>query len=98
MATKARGKTVEVDGIKVNVLVDPPTDYELIECSTIISDPSSSVFDRNKAYIRRGHIILGDDYDRVMGELRKAHGGKLESEVVLGFIARVSSEVAEVKN
>ena len=93
-----RGTTVEVDGIEVTVAVDPADDYELIECAYVSSDPGAGVVEKNRAYFRRNHILLGDDYSRVMGELRSANGGKLPREVVASFTARVIARVAEAKN
>lgn len=93
-----RAREVEVDGVSVTVAVDPSRDYEVIECSFVLSDPSSTVAERNRAYFRRNHLILGGGYDRVMGELRDAHGGELDREVVADFMARVIAGVAEAKN
>ena len=94
----AKGRTVEVDGIEVEVTVDPADDYELIECAYVSSDPGAGTVEKNRAYFRRNHILLGEDYDRVMGELRAASGGKLPREVVASFTARVIAKVAEAKN
>lgn len=91
-------RTVEVDGIEVEVAVDPADDYELIECAMTMADESAPVADHNRAYFRRNHLLLGEGYDRVMGELRAANGGELPREVVAGFMARVIAGVAEAKN
>ena len=91
-------KTVEIDGIEVTVAIDPSRDYEVIECETVLADPGSDTAARNRAYYRRNHILLGDQYDRVMDELRAAHDGKLDITTVAAFLARVVSEVAEAKN
>lgn len=98
MADKSNGTKVEVDGIELAISVDPANDYELVECSSIATDPSSSVQEQNLAYIRRNHIILGDDYDRVMSELRSANGGELPVRVVMDFVARAVSKAVEEKN
>ncbi|HJA28466.1 MAG TPA: hypothetical protein IAA15_02685 [Candidatus Olsenella pullicola] len=94
----AKGSAVEVDGIEVTVVVDPADDYELIECACVSSDPGAGVEERNRAYFRRNHILLGDGYDRVMGELRAANGGRLPRDVVASFMSRVVAGVAEAKN
>lgn len=96
--TAPRGTTVEVDGIEVTVAVDPADDYELIECAYVSSDPGAGVEEKNRAYFRRNHLLLGDGYDRVMGELRAAGGGRLPRDVVASFMARVIAGVAEAKN
>lgn len=97
MAEK-RGTTVEVDGIPVTVTLDPANDYELIECATVASDPARTVEEQNRAYVRRVRLILGDAHDRVMGELRAAHGGELSPATVADFVARVTAKVAAAKN
>lgn len=94
----AKGRTVEVDGIEVEVTIDPADDYELIECAYVASDPGAGTVEKNRAYFRRNHILLGDSYDRVMGELRAASGGRLPRDVVASFMARVIAKVAEAKN
>ena len=96
--TAPKGTTVEVDGIEVTVAVDPADDYELIECAMTMADESAPVADHNRAYFRRNHLLLGEGYDRVMGELRAANGGRLPRDVVASFMARVIAGVAEAKN
>ena len=96
--TAPKGTTVEVDGIEVTVAVDPADDYELIECAYVSSDPGAETAEKNRAYFRRNHILLGDSYDRVMGELRAANDGRLPRDVVASFTARVIAKVAEAKN
>lgn len=95
---KGRKTTVEVDGISVDVTLDPANDYELIECATIASDPARTVEEQNRAYVRRVRLILGEGHDRVMRELRVAHGGELSPATVADFVARVTAKVAEAKN
>lgn len=91
-------KTIEVDGIEVTVAIDPSRDYEVIECETVLADPDATTAERNRAYYRRNHILLGDQYDRVMAELRAAHDGELDIADVASFVARVVAGVAEAKN
>lgn len=97
MAEK-RGTTVEVDGITVDVTLDPANDYELIECATVASDPARTVEEQNRAYVRRVRLILGDAHDRVMRELRAAHGGELSVATVADFVARLTAQVSAAKN
>lgn len=91
-------RTIEVDGIEVEVSIEPSRDYEIIECETVLADPSSTTAERNRAYYRRNHILLGDQYDRVMGELRAAHDGELDIATVASFVSRVVAGAVEAKN
>lgn len=91
-------RTIEVDGIEVTVSIDPSRDYEVIECETVLVDPDATTAARNRAYYRRNHILLGDQYDRVMDELRAAHDGELDISTVRDFITRVVAGVVEAKN
>ena len=93
-----RGTTVEVDGISVTVSLDPANDYEVIACSTILNDPSRSVEEQNRAFVRRVELILGDDYRRVLDELRAAHDGEVEPATLAEFVRGVTAKVAEAKN
>lgn len=92
------GKTVEVDGIRVTVDIDPANDYELAECSLVMNDPDSTQEERSRALVREFRLVLGGDYGRVMRELREARGGRLPSEDVVSFVNRVISEVTTAKN
>lgn len=95
---KTRARAVEVDGIEVTVAIDPMRDYEFVELSYISADPEAGVAEKNRAYFRRCHLLLGADYDRVMRELREAHGGELDKDVVSDFVARVIAGAVEAKN
>ena len=68
------------------------------ESSIPAEAPDATTAARNRAYYRRNHILLGDQYDRVMDELRAAHDGELDIATVASFVARVVAEVAEAKN
>lgn len=91
-------KTIEVDGIEVSVTIEPTRDYEIIECETVLADPDATTAERNRAYYRRNHLLLGEQYDRVMVELRAAHDGELDIATVASFVTRVVAEVVEAKN
>lgn len=95
---KSRARTVEVDGIEVTVAIDPTRDYEFVELSYTSADPEASVSEKNRAYFRRNRLLLGAGYDRVMGELREAHGGELDKDVVSDFMARIIAGAVEAKN
>lgn len=96
--TETKDTTVEVDGISVTVALDPANDYEIIACSTVLNDPSRSVEEQNRAFVRRVELILGDDYRRVLDELRAAHDGKVEPATLAAFVRDVTTKVAEAKN
>lgn len=91
-------KSVTVDGIKVNVHVDPTNDYEFAVCSVIMNDVDASDIDKSKALIRSHKIILGNEYSRVLDDLRKKHGGELSTSTVVAFINKVTDKIAALKN
>ena len=91
-------RTVEVDGISVEVAVDPADDYELAECSTVIYDPASTPAERSRAIVRQNRLVLGDAHDRVMAELRERNGGRLPISAVTAFVNSVIEAVEELKN
>lgn len=95
---KTRGRKLYVDGIEVTIAIDPTRDYEFVELSYASNDPDASVAEKNRAYFKRNHLLLGEDYDRVMCELRAANGGELDKDVVSDFMARVISGAVEAKN
>lgn len=94
----AAGRAVEVDGIKLTVSIDPSDDYELAETSIIIADPGSTKLERSRAIMKRNDMILGAEKHRVLGELRKRHGGRLSGEVVNGFVIAAAGKAVEAKN
>lgn len=93
-----RGTIVEVDGITVTVTLDPANDYEVIACTIILNDPSRSVEEQNRAFVRRVELILGDDYHRALRELRASHDGEVEPATLAAFVRDVTAKVAEAKN
>ncbi|WP_455136337.1 hypothetical protein [Thermophilibacter sp.] len=95
---KARGRTVDVDGISVTVTIDPRDDYELAMCSMVIYDRDASQADRSRAVARRNMLVLGDSYQDALDALREAHGGELPVRTVNEFVSKVIREVAEAKN
>lgn len=96
--TAQKGREVGVDGIKLTVSIDPNDDYELAETSVILADPGSTNLERSRAIMRRTDLILGDDKQRVLDELRAKHDGKLSGEIVNGFVAAVAGKAVEAKN
>ena len=102
MATKkvseGAGVVVEVDGITVTVMADVDDDYSIVEAAYVARDPHASADEKTMATIRLYHMLLGGDYDRVMGELRERNGGRLPTSAVIGFMGRVVSEVRAAKN
>lgn len=96
--TAPKGREVEVDGIKLAVFIDPNDDYELAETTIILADPSCTKIERSRALMKRNDMILGDDKQRVLDELRAKHDGKLPGEVVNDFVIAVANQAVEVKN
>ena len=100
-ATKraAKGRTVTVDGITVTVAIDPRDDWEFATASLILSDPDATPLERSNAVMTQVRLLLGDDYQRVMDELREARGGRLPIADVTSFANRVmAAEAGEAKN
>lgn len=100
-ATKraAKGRAVTVDGITVTVAIDPRDDWDFATASLVIADPDATPLERSNAVMRQVKLLLGDDYKRVMGELRKARGGKLPNADVVSFANRVlAAEAGDAKN
>ena len=102
MATKKtvlnHGAEVEVDGITVNVKVDVDDDYSIVEAAYVARDPEATADEKTRATMRLYHTILGDDYGRVMGELRIKHDGKLPTSAVVAFMNDVISGARAAKN
>lgn len=96
--TQPKGREVEVDGIKLTVSIDPSNDYELAETSIILADPGSTNIERSRAIMKRNDMILGEDKQRVMDELRAKHDGKLPGEVVNDFVIAAANKAVEAKN
>lgn len=91
-------QTVTVDGIEVHVHVDPSNDYEVAVCSIVLNDEQSTDLEKSQALIRSHKLILGDEYNRVLAELRKKHGGELTTATVVAFVNRVSNKINSLKN
>ena len=102
MATKkvaeGVGAVVEVDGITVTVMADVDDDYSIVEAAYVARDPHASADEKTMATIKLYHMLLGGDYDRVMGELRERNDGRLPTSAVIGFMGRVVSEARAAKN
>ena len=95
----AKGRTVTVDGITVTVAIDPSDDWEFASASAVFADPDSTPLERSNATRTQVRLLFGDDYKRVMGELRKARGGKLPNADVVSFANRVlTAEGGDAKN
>ena len=95
----ARGRAVTVDGITVNVAIDPKDDWEFATASLVLSDPDATPLEKSNAVMKQVRLLLGDDYGRVMDELRAARGGKLPIADVTSFANRVmAAEAGDAKN
>lgn len=95
----AKGRAVEVDGISVTVAIDQSDDWELAEASLTINDPDATQLEKSRALVRQCKLVLGSDYQRVMGELRARNGGRLPAAAVVSFCNRVlAAEGGDAKN
>lgn len=92
-----KGKAVEIDGIKLDVLVDTADDYELVEQMAVMSDDQATGNEKLAATVRTYRLLLGDDYRRVKDELRAKNSGRLPLKAMSDFIAKVV-EAAGAKN
>lgn len=92
-----KGKAVEVDGIKLDVLVDTADDYELVEQMAVMSDDQATGNEKLAATVRIYRLLLGADYRRVKDELREKNGGRLPLKAMSDFISKVV-EAAGAKN
>ena len=100
-ATKrsAKGRAVTVDGITVTVAIDPKDDWEFATASLTLSDPDATPLEKSNAVMKQVKLLLGDDYKRVMDELREARGGRLPIADVTSFANRVmAAEAGDAKN
>ena len=100
-ATKraAKGRAVTVDGITVTVAIDPKDDWDFATASLVLADPDATPLERSNAVMKQVRLLLGDDYGRVMGELREARGGRLPIADVTSFANRVmAAEAGDAKN
>ena len=101
MATKksaAKGATVTVSGITVEVLMDSADDFVVVEQIAVNADPDSTAAERISAMVRVYKAIFGKDYKRVKDELRRKHGGRLPVAVMSDFATTVMNEVTKLKN
>ena len=97
-APKKEARAVEVDGIKVDVALDPQNDFEIIECNLTVTDPDAEPIARARARYRIAHLVLGDSYESAMDALREKNGGTLRFEDAWGFVEKVIAAVPEAKN
>lgn len=91
-------KAIEVDGIEVIPAVDPADDYRLSELMLTRIDEDAPLAERNRATVESYRLILGADYDRVVGELAAKHGGKLSNATMAEFMGKVVLGSRELKN
>lgn len=97
-AEEAKPQVVEVDGITVNLTLDPTDDYEVTELMTVRMDESLPARERSAATVLMYRLILGDEYQRVKDELRAKNGGKLTNTQMISFVNDLIAKVAELKN
>lgn len=79
----AKKPALAVDGIALNVKAEDLDDFDLVEA---LADANSEDMDvQMRAVVRVFRIVYGDDYKRVKSELREKNGGKLTTEIMMGF-------------
>lgn len=79
----AKKPALAVDGIELNVKAEDLDDFELVEALADANDEDEGV--QMQAVVRIFRIVYGDDYARVKKELREKNGGKLTTEIMMGF-------------
>lgn len=91
----AKKPALVVDGISLNVKAEDLDDFELVEA---LADANSEDMDvQMQAVVRVFRIVYGDDYKRVKSELREKNGGKLTTEIMMGFFGE-TMEALGAKN
>ena len=91
----AKKPALSVDGIALNVKAEDLDDFELVEA---LADANSEDMDvQMQAVVRVFRIVYGDDYKRVKSELREKNGGKLTTEIMMGFFG-ATMEALGAKN
>lgn len=91
-------KTVNVDGIDIEVAFDPNDDYELFEQTLVINDPETPPAEASRAIAKRNRLVLGNKYGEVLSHIREKNGGRLPVADVNGFVSKVFSKAEELKN
>lgn len=93
------GKIITVQGITIeDVTPDTLNDFDFLEAVAIMSDPDAEDGESLRAMAKVGPIIFGArQWKRVKAELREQNGGKLTSDVVMGFVDETLAEL-RVKN
>lgn len=91
----AKKPALAVDGIELNVKAEDLDDFDLVEA---LADANSEDMDvQMQAVVRVFRIVYGDDYKRVKSELREKNGGKLTTEIMMGFFGE-TMEALGAKN
>lgn len=91
----AKKPALAVDGIELNVKAADLDDFDLVEA---LADASSEDVDvQMQAVVRVFRIVYGDDYKRVKSELREKNGGRLTTEIMMGFFG-ATMEALGAKN
>ena len=91
----AKKPALAVDGIALNVKAEDLDDFDLVEA---LADANSEDVDvQMQAVVRVFRIVYGDDHKRVKSEPRKKNGGKLTTEIMMGFFG-ATMEALGAKN
>lgn len=86
-------KTVEVDGVSVEIDTEVFDDFDLVECIADSENPDATDAQRLSATVRLFRLLFGPEYARVKRELRAAHDGRLTVEVMTDFASGVFEAV-----
>lgn len=94
----AKADKVTVQGIEVELKLDPTDDYEITELLITHMDENSTNRERSEATVKSYRLILGDQYQRVKDELRAKHDGRLTNEDMISFMNDLMAASAALKN
>ncbi len=85
--------TVTVQGITLKIPQDRVKDWDVTEGVAVMQDDTSSPQEKLVASVRVMKRLFGADYERVKRELRDAHDGHLDGDVMGEFLTDVFKEL-----
>lgn len=89
---------VVVQGITLNVpktdLAGRLADWDVIEGIATMNDPAAGGLDRMVAVSRVLRSLFAGDYERIKGELRVKHDGKLTEQIMGDFLRDAFQEIS----
>lgn len=78
-------RTIEVEGVSLEVDRDLLDDFEVAEAIADATDESADDTERMRAVVGLFRLVYGADYGRVKSELRAANDGRLTVETMMTF-------------